>query len=73
VGDNVGISNYAGTQFETLQYVHWFTDALNLNVGFVHQGTLPYTTIPVGGTGCPGCYVDHINSNTLFVDSWLAF
>jgi hypothetical protein len=73
VGDNVGITNYAGTQFEVLQYVHWFTDALNLNIGFVHQGTLPNTTIPVGGVGCPGCYVDHINSNTLFLDSWLAF
>ncbi len=73
VGDNLGISNYAGTQFEVLQYVHWFTDNLNLNIGYVHQGTLPHTNIPAGGTACPGCYVSSFNSNTLFVNSWLAF
>ncbi len=73
VGDNVGIGNYAGTQFEALQYVHWFTDNLNLNLGFVHQGTLPHTTIPVGGATCPGCYVSSINSNVVFLDAWLAY
>jgi hypothetical protein len=73
VGDNLGISNYAGTQLEALQYVHWFSDNFNLNVGYVHQGTLPHTTLPIGGTGCPGCYVDHVNTNTLFVNSWMAF
>jgi hypothetical protein len=73
VGDNLLYGSYTDTQFEVLQYAHWFSDNFNLNVGFVHQGTLPHTTVPIGGTGCPGCYVDHTNSNTLFVDSWLAF
>ncbi len=73
VGDNLQIGSYAGTQFEALQFAHWFSDNFNLNIGFVHQGTLPRTTIPIGGTGCPGCYVDHINSNTVFINSWLAF
>ncbi len=73
VGDNLLFGSYVDSQFEVLQYAHWFSDNFNLNVGFVHQGTLPHTTIPIGGTGCPGCYVDHINSNTIFVNSWLAF
>lgn len=73
VGDNLTIGSYTGTQLEALQYAHWFSDNFNLNIGFVHQGTLPHTTIPIGGTGCPGCYVDHINTNTLFVNSWMAF
>jgi hypothetical protein len=73
VGDNVGYSNYAGSQFEVLQYAHWFSDNFNLNIGFVHQGTLPHTTVPAGGPACPGCYIDHVNANALFVNSWLAF
>jgi hypothetical protein len=73
VGYNTGISNYAGIQFQALQYLHWFTDNMNLNVAFVHQGSLPGVTIPAGSTGCPGCYIDHVNSNLVDLETWWAF
>jgi hypothetical protein len=73
VGYNTGLGNFNGTQFEAAQYAHWFTNNMNLNIAYVHQGTLPGITLPVGGTGCPGCYLNSLNSNIVLVSTWMSF
>jgi len=73
VGYNTGISNFSGTQFEALQYAHWFSNNVNLSLALVHQGTLPGVNIPAGSTGCPGCYIDHVNSNIINLNYWMSY
>ena len=46
-------SRFGGCLRDKFDTAHWFSNNMNMNIGYVHQGNLPGIALPVGGTGCP--------------------
>jgi hypothetical protein len=65
--------NIQGWQNELIVLNHWFNDNFRAGFGVEHWNLRNNTTIPAGSLACPGCYLRGVNSNALFLDSYLIF
>jgi hypothetical protein len=69
--NNTTLSNSAGTQHYVIQLDHWFNDNFRAGITFQHFSSLPGITIPGGSLTCPGCFVNGVNVNQVYLDTYL--
>jgi hypothetical protein len=69
--NNTPFLNMAGMQRFVIQADHWFNNNFRAGISYVHVGSNPNTTIMAGGTGCPGCFVNFVNMNQVYLDTFL--
>jgi len=70
--NNLSISATSGTELFGLQLDHWFTNGVRVGVTGLHVQNIPGVTLPAGNlTTCPGCFLNRLNVNQIYLDTWL--
>ncbi|MBV9439209.1 MAG: S-layer homology domain-containing protein [Candidatus Eremiobacteraeota bacterium] len=73
----LGFSNFNGMQVAGATFQHWVTNSLRFGIYAAHLNNTPGVRFPIGtnGTanGCPNCFVNFLNTNYVYLDTWLYF
>jgi len=71
------VGNFDGQMGLGINVGHWLTSNLRVGVGVYHMQNIPGVTIPAGsvtgGGACPGCFVNQVNLNGAFFDTFFFF
>jgi hypothetical protein len=69
--NNLSITATSGTILEGLQIDHWFANNVRAGITGLHVQNIPGVTLPAGNLStCPGCFVNSININQIYLDTW---
>ncbi|HXP93091.1 MAG TPA: S-layer homology domain-containing protein [Candidatus Binatia bacterium] len=70
-------ANFNGQMGMGINVGHWLNSSLRVGAGVYHMQNIPGVTIPAGsvtgGGACPGCFVNQVNLNGAYLDTFFLF